>query len=103
VVRVDSFELQERLGARPSLPRWIIGTNTRRAEAHAAAAGRLAGGKSGKITPRAVMEPVLLAGTTVRHATAAQRGADRDAPTEKPGVHTDIRIGDAILVEKAGR
>ncbi|MBZ0172706.1 MAG: hypothetical protein K8E66_10030, partial [Phycisphaerales bacterium] len=47
----------------------------------------------GKITPRAVMEPVLLAGTTVRHASLHNFGLSRKK---------DIRIGDTVLVEKAG-
>lgn len=50
-------------------------------------------GKTGKITPRAIMEPVLLAGTTVRHASLHNYGLTRKK---------DIRIGDTVEVEKAG-
>jgi DNA ligase (NAD+) len=48
------------------------------------------------------MEPVLLAGTTVQHATLHNYGRVRDMETEQPGVRTTIHIGDTIEVEKAG-
>src|SRR5205814_2263501 len=59
-------------------------------------------GKTGKITPRAVMEPVILAGTKVQHATLHNYGRIRDAATEREGERTDIRLGDTVYVEKAG-
>jgi len=94
VVRVDSFVLQDELGATSKSPRWII--------AYKYAAERkptrlvdveFQVGKTGKITPRAIMEPVLLAGTTVRHASLHNFGQISAK---------DIRIGDTVLVEKAG-
>jgi len=103
VVRVDSFEQQEQLGTTSKSPRWIIAykypaerktTTLERVEFQV--------GKTGKITPRAIMAPVLLAGTTVRHATLHNFGRIRDAATEKDGERTDIRIGDTVCVEKAG-
>ncbi len=103
VVRVDPFAAQERLGVTSKSPRWIIAykypaerTTTRllRVEHQV--------GKTGKITPRAVMEPVVLAGTTVRHATLHNYGRVRDAATERSGERTDIREGDTVQVEKAG-
>jgi DNA ligase (NAD+) len=103
VVRVDEFALQERLGVTSKSPRWVVAykfpaerkrTTLVRVEFQV--------GKSGKITPRAVMEPVLLAGTTVRHATLHNFGRVSDAPTEREGVRADIRVGDTIEVEKAG-
>ncbi len=106
VVRVDSFALQDRLGATSKSPRWIIAykypaerTTTRllRVEHQV--------GKTGKVTPRAVMDPVVLAGTTVQHATLHNYGRVRDASTnpDDPGApRTDIRIGDTVYVEKAG-
>ncbi|MCE7968733.1 MAG: NAD-dependent DNA ligase LigA [Leptolyngbya sp. PLA3] len=94
VVRIDSYEQQERLGATSKSPRWVIAykypaerKTTRLIEVEHQV------GKTGKITPRAVMEPVLLAGTTVRHATLHNYGIVR-----QKGIH----IGDAIEVEKAG-
>ena len=94
VVRVDDFSIQAELGETSKAPRWIV--------AFKFAAERKKTvlldvehqvGKTGKITPRAIMEPVLLAGTTVRHASLHNYGLVRTK---------DIRVGDAVLVEKAG-
>lgn len=94
VVRVDDWSLQERLGTTSKSPRWAIAykypaerkTTVLRDVLHQV-------GKTGKITPRAVMDPVLLAGTTVRHATLHNYGLIRKK---------DIRLRDTIEVEKAG-
>ncbi|HMN40946.1 MAG TPA: NAD-dependent DNA ligase LigA [Phycisphaerales bacterium] len=106
VVRVDSFAQQDELGTTSKSPRAFIAykypaerktTTLLRVDPQV--------GKSGKITPRAVMEPVLLAGTVVQHATLHNYGRVRDASTdpEDPGApRTDIRIGDTIYIEKAG-
>jgi DNA ligase (NAD+) len=103
VVRVDSFEQQEQLGFTSKSPRWVIAFKYP-AERKTTVLLRVDHqvGKTGRITPRASMEPVLLAGTTVRHATLHNYGRVRDAATEDPGVRTDIRIGDTVVVEKAG-
>ncbi len=94
VVRVNSFAQQEELGITSKSPRAFIAykypaerktTRLIRVDAQV--------GKTGKITPRAVMEPVLLAGTTVQHATLHNYGNI---------VQKDIRIGDTLEVEKAG-
>ena len=53
----------------------------------------MAGGKRGTLTPRATMAPVFLAGTTVQHASL-----HNIEEIERK----DIRIGDTVLVEKAG-
>lgn len=94
VIKVDQLALRERLGVTSKAPRWCI------ANKYAAqrAATRLLSvdfqvGKLGTITPRAVMEPVLLAGTTVRHATL--HNFDQ---VERLGV----MVGDTVLIEKAG-
>ncbi len=94
VVRVDRFDLQERLGYTSKAPRWCI------AYKYAAeqAVTKLLKvdwqvGKTGKLTPRATMEPVFLAGTTVTHATLHNLGEIR---------RKDIRVGDCVVIEKAG-
>ncbi|MEM1185253.1 MAG: NAD-dependent DNA ligase LigA [Planctomycetota bacterium] len=94
VVRVDSFVQQQTLGVTSKSPRWAI------AFKFAAERKRTVlldvehqVGKTGKITPRAIMEPVLIAGTTVRHASLHNYGLVRQK---------DIRISDTIGVEKAG-
>lgn len=103
VLRIDSFELQDKLGTTSKSPRWVIAYKypaERKTTVLLAVDHQV--GKTGKITPRATMEPVLLAGTTVTHATLHNYGRIRDAATEQPGERTDIRIGDTIYVEKAG-
>ncbi len=106
VVRVDNFAIQEKLGTRSKSPRWVVAfkypaerKTTVLKDVHHQV------GKTGKITPRAVMAPVLLAGTTVQHATLHNYGRIRKAPVnpdEPAGATTDIRLGDTIYIEKAG-
>ncbi len=94
VVRVDSFSEQVKLGSTSKSPRWCI------AFKYPAEQGttRLTTvdwqiGKNGTLTPRATMDPIFLAGTTVQHATLHN--------IEE--IHRkDIRIGDEVVVEKAG-
>ncbi len=94
VVRVDDFAQQARLGLTSKSPRWITAykyppdrkTTTLLDVLHQV-------GKTGKITPRAVMKPIPLAGTVVQHATLHNYGQVRQK---------DIRIGDTIEIEKAG-
>ncbi len=94
VIRVDSFDHQEVLGATSKSPRWCIAYKYP-AERKKTVLTRVEHqvGKTGRITPRAIMEPVLLAGTTVRHATLHNYGLVADK---------DIREGDTVVVEKAG-
>lgn len=94
VIRVNSYAEQDLLGTTSKSPRWVIAykypaerKTTRLLDVEVQV------GKTGKITPRAVMEPVLLAGTTVRHASLHNFGMVRKK---------DIRIGDVVEVEKAG-
>lgn len=94
VIRVDRIELQDELGYTSKFPRWCI------AYKYAAeqATTKLLSvdwqvGKSGKLTPRANMEPVFVAGTTVQHASLHNLGEVR---------RKDIRIGDTVIIEKAG-
>jgi DNA ligase (NAD+) len=94
VIRVDRFDQQEQLGATSKAPRWCI------AYKYPAEQGvtKLIKvdwqvGKGGTLTPRATMEPVFLAGTTVQHATLHNIEEIR---------RKDIRIGDTVIIEKAG-
>ncbi|MFA7236037.1 MAG: NAD-dependent DNA ligase LigA [Phycisphaeraceae bacterium] len=94
VVKVDSVEQQKVLGVTSKSPRWCIAYKYEPDQAKT----RLVKvdwqvGKTGRLTPRATMEPVLLAGTTVSHATL--HNADEIA-------RKDIRIGDTVVIEKAG-
>ncbi len=94
VVKVDSFAQQRAMGATAKAVRWAVAYKfpaERKTTTLLAVEPQV--GKTGKITPRAVMEPVLIAGTTVRHASLHNYGliAERD-----------IRVGDRVIVEKAG-
>ncbi|MDI1291015.1 MAG: NAD-dependent DNA ligase LigA, partial [bacterium] len=80
VVRIDDFELQDQLGTNSKSPRWIIAYKypaERKTTKIIHVEHQV--GKTGKITPRATMAPVLLAGTTVRHATLHNYGRIKDA------------------------
>jgi len=94
VVRLDAFDLQRRMGTTSKSPRWVIAYKYP-AERKTTTLVRVEHqvGKTGKITPRAVMEPALLAGTVVKHATLHNYGQV---------LKKDIRIGDTIEIEKAG-
>jgi DNA ligase (NAD+) len=94
VVRINSFESQAKLGSTAKSPRWCI------AFKYPAEQGKTLlkhvdwqVGKNGTLTPRATMEPIFLAGSTVQHATL--HNIDE--------IHRkDIRVGDLVVVEKAG-
>ncbi len=106
VVRVDSFAQQDALGLTSKSPRWVIAFKFP-AERKTTVLIRVdyQVGKTGKITPRAAMEPVLLAGTEVRHATLHNFGRVADAPVDPDDPSkgtTDIRLGDTVYIEKAG-
>ncbi len=94
VVKVDRYEQQEELGYTSRSPRWCIAFKY---EAEQATTRVLSidwqVGKTGKLTPAVTMEPVFLAGTTVRHASLHN-------PDEVE--RKDVRVGDAVVIEKAG-
>ena len=94
VIRVDSFAQQDRLGTTSKSPRWCVAFKfpAERKPTRLLAVEHQVG-KTGKVTPRATLEPVLLAGTTVSHATLHNYGMVRQR-----GLH----IGDLVEVEKAG-
>jgi DNA ligase (NAD+) len=94
VVKVDSFQQRERLGFTAKSPRWAI--------AYKYAAERVETrlndiiiqvGRTGILTPVAVLEPVVVSGSTVGRATLH----NEDEIKRK-----DIRIGDTVVIEKAG-
>ncbi|MGA0059931.1 MAG: NAD-dependent DNA ligase LigA [Planctomycetota bacterium] len=94
VAKVDDTELQRRLGRTARTPRWCLAfkfaprRGTSRIERIVAQVGR-----TGAVTPVAELEPVELAGVTVRRATLHNWGllAERD-----------IRVDDIVEVERAG-
>jgi DNA ligase (NAD+) len=94
VLRVDAYADQESLGSTAKSPRWIVAFKypAERAQTVLRAVDWQVG-KGGTLTPRATMDPVLVAGTTVRHATLHNIEEIR---------RKDIRIGDRVVIEKAG-
>ncbi len=94
VFKVDSFHQRELLGYTSRYPRWCIAYKFEAEQGESRVLNvDFQVGKLGTITPRAIMEPVLLAGTTVRHASL--HNFDQVA-------RLDVRIGDTVIVEKAG-
>jgi DNA ligase (NAD+) len=94
VVKLDDFARQREAGATSKAPRWAIAYKyaPERAETRLRAI-TIQVGRTGVLTPVAELEPVPLAGTTVARATLH----NEDEITRK-----DIRVGDFVLVEKAG-
>jgi DNA ligase (NAD+) len=94
VVKVDSLQQQERLGAVAKSPRWAVAFKfaSRQAETQLKAI-RLQVGRLGTVTPVAELEPVFLGGTTVSRATLHNEEYIREL---------DIRLNDIVVVEKGG-
>jgi len=94
VVKLDNFRLQREAGRTSKAPRWAIAYKfePERAETRINAI-TVQVGRTGVLTPVAELEPVQLSGTTVSRATLH----NRDEIERK-----DIRVGDYVLVEKAG-
>ena len=94
VVKVDSLAQRETLGATSRYPRWCIAYKFAAEQAETVLNDvTFQVGKLGTITPVAELEPVLLAGTTVKRASL--HNFDQ---VERLG----LRIGDTVIVEKAG-
>ena len=94
VIKINSISARETLGSTSKAPRWAVAykyppekkeTTVREITVQV--------GRTGVLTPKAVVEPVRLAGTTVTNATLHnQDNIDR----------LDIRIGDTVVIQKAG-
>jgi len=94
VVRVDDYGQQDALGTTSKSPRWVIAYKfPAERKATRLVSVEHSVGKTGKITPRATLEPVVIAGTTVSHASLHNYGMVRQR-----GLHR----GDLVEVEKAG-
>lgn len=94
VIKVDSFEQQSKLGTTAKSPRWAIAYKFPAEEVVTTLKDiELTVGRTGVITPTAILEPVQVAGTTVQRASLH----NEDLIREK-----DIRIGDQVVIKKAG-
>jgi len=94
VLKVDAFADQRELGATSKAPRWAIAYKyaPEQAETRVLAVD-IQVGRTGALTPVARLEPVFLSGSTVSNATL-----HNFEEIERK----DLRIGDAVLIEKAG-
>ncbi len=94
VIKVDSLAQQEELGFTAKSPRWAIAYKFPAEEVMTKLLDiELSVGRTGVITPTAILEPVRVAGTTVQRASLH----NEDLIREK-----DIKIGDTVVVKKAG-
>ncbi|MDX3105068.1 NAD-dependent DNA ligase LigA [Nonomuraea angiospora] len=94
VVKVDDFRTQRELGSTSRAPRWAIAYKYPPEEVNTKLLGIEVGvGRTGRVTPYAVMEPVSVAGSTVERATLHNA-----AIVVKKGV----LIGDTVVLRKAG-
>lgn len=94
VIKVDDLGQRARLGTRSKSPRWVIAFKYAAEQAITKVRDiTVQVGKTGKLTPVAELDPVLLAGTTVKRATL--HNASEIA-------RKDVRVGDTVVIEKAG-
>lgn len=94
VIKIDDFSQREMMGATTKVPKWAVAYKYPPEEKETTLLDiEVNVGRTGAITPVAVFEPILLAGTSVSRAVLH----NQDFIDEK-----DIRIGDRIVVRKAG-
>ena len=94
VVKLNDLSDRSVLGSTAKCPKWAVAYKYPPEQKESRVADIVVQvGRTGVLTPKAVLEPVRLAGTTVTNATLH----NQDYITEK-----DIRIGDTVVVQKAG-
>lgn len=94
VIKVDDLKLREKMGTTSKVPRWAIAYKYPPEKKETKLKDIICQvGRTGAITPMAILEPVKVAGSTISKTTLH----NEDFIKEK-----DIRIGDTIVVQKAG-
>jgi|UniRef100_A0A7V3VUC8 DNA ligase (NAD+) len=94
VIKVDNFADRELLGYTIKSPRWAIAYKYPARQAITKLKDiQLQVGRTGRVTPVAILEPVPLSGTTISRATLHNEDEIR---------RKDIRIGDYVIIEKGG-
>jgi len=94
VIKVDSLALQERLGTKARSPRWALAYKFAATQETTRVLDIVVNvGRTGAVTPMAVMEPVAVGGVTVSRATLHN---------EDEVARKDVRVGDRVLIQRAG-
>lgn len=94
VFKVNSYNLQNKLGVRTRSPRWAIAGKFKSRQGTTVINDIIASiGRTGVITPVAKLEPILVGGVTVSNATLH----NQDEIDRK-----DIRVGDTVIIQRAG-
>jgi len=94
VIKVDDLALQERLGTKARSPRWALAYKFAATQATTRVRDIVVNvGRTGAVTPMAVMEPVEVGGVTVSRATLHN---------EDEVARKDVRVGDTVLIQRAG-
>ena len=94
VIKLNSIPLREKIGVTSKAPRWGMAYKYAPDQAETKLnAITIQVGRTGKLTPVAELEPVLLAGTTVKRATLHNEDQIK---------RLDVRVGDTVLIQKAG-
>lgn len=94
VVKVDSLQHQEMLGTTAKSPRWAIACKfPARQVTTQIKAIEVQVGRTGVLTPVAILSPVQLAGATITHATLHN---------EQELIRKDVRVGDTVVLERSG-
>ncbi|MEG1501257.1 MAG: NAD-dependent DNA ligase LigA, partial [Clostridiales bacterium] len=94
VIKLDDLRIREEIGSTNRAPRWAMAYKFPPEEAQTRILEIKVGvGRTGAMTPLAILEPVLLAGSTISRATLH----NEDNILEK-----DLRIGDTVIIHKAG-
>jgi DNA ligase (NAD+) len=94
VVKVNSFRLQEDLGLVARSPRWATAAKFQPVQSETTIEDiQIQVGRTGALTPVAIMKPVKVGGVTITNATLH----NQDELTKK-----DVRIGDTVVIQRAG-
>ncbi|PMQ21725.1 DNA ligase (NAD(+)) LigA [Glutamicibacter arilaitensis] len=94
VIKVDDLATQEQLGYTSRVPRWAVAYKYPPEEVHTKLLDiQVQVGRTGRVTPFGVMEPVLVAGSTVARATLHNQEVVKAK---------NVKIGDTIILRKAG-
>ncbi len=94
VIKVNSFQFQEQLGQTSKSPRWAVAFKFPPEQQETKVLDiKVSVGRTGALTPVAILKPVKVAGSTVSNASLHNEGEVK---------RKDVRIGDWVLIHKAG-